>query len=98
MSWGLDHTQAFENLDIIWNSYNGGDYLGLTHSTHSIEIWDRTPGDVTGSAFAHELIHVALWEQFDDPDADHTNILFDQRDGNPSIERMANAEIRKYGL
>ena len=92
-NWHYDHPPTFERVHIEWNAYAGGPLLGLTTQPNRIKIWDSTPGDVAGSALAHELIHVALWSFFDDPDAEHQNVLFDNNDGSPSLEEEARLEI-----
>lgn len=92
------HPEAFERLYIEWYVYDDGPLYGLTKSPTTIQLWDITPGDIQGSALVHELIHVALWEYYDDPDSDHLSWMFDHKDGQISIESEGNAKIREFNL
>jgi hypothetical protein len=98
MEKGFPHIEAFERLDITWDAYTDGDYYGMTQNVTQIDIWDITPGDVKGSALCHELIHVALWWKYSDPDVDHNNILFDHNDGLPSVEEECKEWVVYYDL
>lgn len=98
MDWGFPHIEDFEKLSITWDEYTGGDYFGMTQHHTEIDIWDKTPGDVQGSAFCHELIHVALWWKYEDPDVDHNNILFNHNDNLPSAEKECQELVKYHGL
>lgn len=61
---------SFDDLVIEWYDYEN-QITGRTMNTRRIQIFDRSPGDVAGSALTHELTHCYLWRTEGDPDVNH---------------------------
>ena len=84
-------------LKIYWSEdpieYGDNKYAaGLTHSKDSIELL-ISPNCITNTAFTHELTHVRLWRESDDPDAEHKHELFQlDREMRESIQYLCAEE------
>lgn len=78
---------------------------GLTKTKKDIDVWiydkDKEEQEIkiSGTAFAHELIHIVLWNLEGDPDADHEDNLYKGwTSKHTEVERLVNMELKKKGL
>jgi hypothetical protein len=78
---------------------------GLTRTKKDIDVWifdkdkEKEQIKISDTAFAHELVHIALWNIEGDPDADHEDKLYSGwKKKHTEVERITNIRLKEKGL
>lgn len=78
---------------------------GLTRTKKDIDVWifdkDKKPDEIkiSDTAFAHELVHIALWSLEGDPDADHEAKMYKGwTEKHTEVEKLTNTYLKEKGL